>query len=515
MDINALLDAYNNNKIMSPGNFSPSGTPMPAMPPTAFPGAMPSMDPSFAPTAMPMGMDTNIPVQPTLPVSGGGAESDRVAKTDTGAKTATPGKMAPEMVNALKALGVKPEDIAHYTTATQLMEAFNKQQKGLEALGGSQAALAKSTEKAYKPYVLDEKQAAENQKQIMAGVNKIEDLRKEEESRENEVLKLTDTYANMNLNSNRLWNDMGTGQKVMAGIGILLGGFGGTKNMGMQVINDAIDKDILAQKINLEKAGNVISQKRGLLSDLRFRLGTTEAGVNMLRAIATQSVQASLAIAAAKSNNAQVQANAQVAIGELEIKRIEAIKQTMKEAQTRIWTNQLLSDSPSETKNALQAMKIFGNEEDQKRADSYVDTLGVQGFLSGSEAQINQMKDKASSAQNIVSLTDELMKMDRNISLSEVRAKANSVIALLKLMIPSRASDSKRINEMEITMMDIIENPTHLWQYRDKTIAGIKAVQDFVVMDWQNRAGLDPAIKIKPNWRFVSPISGQMNIGKK
>lgn len=72
-------------------------------------------------------------------------------------------------------------------------------------------------------------------------------------------------YMAGKIDPNRVWNTMGTGNKVMAGIGILLSGLGGGgsdanhPNMALGVLNKAIDDDIASQKNELDKKHTLYS----------------------------------------------------------------------------------------------------------------------------------------------------------------------------------------------------------------------------------------------------------------
>lgn len=125
---------------------------------------------------------------------------------------------------------------------------------------------------------------------------------------------LTDAVTNQKIDPNRIWSNVSTGGKVGAAIGILLSGIGsgltGQKNMAMEVINDAINRDIDAQKTELGKKHTLLSinmQKYGRLDQATM---ATSAQLNSM-------LQGQIAAAAAKSQNAQTKQNAALAISQL------------------------------------------------------------------------------------------------------------------------------------------------------------------------------------------------------
>lgn len=85
----------------------------------------------------------------------------------------------------------------------------------------------------------------------------------------------TAEYNNMKLDSNRLFGADGTGNRVLASLGLAFGAIGNALSMGnhnysndiMGIINNAIDRDVNEQRFNMEKSKNVIDMKRGALHD--------------------------------------------------------------------------------------------------------------------------------------------------------------------------------------------------------------------------------------------------------
>lgn len=70
---------------------------------------------------------------------------------------------------------------------------------------------------------------------------------------------------------NHYWADKRTGQKIASGIGLFLGGFGsaftGQANPALGIINNAIEKDIDAQKSNLDKKKTLWGMNREAMKD--------------------------------------------------------------------------------------------------------------------------------------------------------------------------------------------------------------------------------------------------------
>ena len=74
-------------------------------------------------------------------------------------------------------------------------------------------------------------------------------------------------YAGLKIDSNRFWADKSTGEKILAGLAIGLGGYGGGPNVALENFQRAIDRDIEIQKANIAQKGANISQQRGMFTD--------------------------------------------------------------------------------------------------------------------------------------------------------------------------------------------------------------------------------------------------------
>jgi hypothetical protein len=126
----------------------------------------------------------------------------------------------------------------------------------------------------------------------------------------------------------RLWGEMGAARKVTASIGMILGGLGagltGGKNYAVEIIDRAIQRDIDAQKTEIEKGQNLLAHNLRQTDDLRLAHQLTRA--DLLDASAAQIQRAAASFAGDKAKAA-----AEAAIGNL---RAEAAKERQQVAAT-------------------------------------------------------------------------------------------------------------------------------------------------------------------------------------
>jgi len=113
-------------------------------------------------------------------------------------------------------------------------------------------------------------------------------------------------YASGHINPKHYQENMGTGQKVATAIGLLLGGFTGgfnktNVNPAAQWLNDQINKDIEAQKSNMDKQKNVLSAYQDLYHDNILATNATRATLNDIYDHQIQTEAARLGTPAAKA----------------------------------------------------------------------------------------------------------------------------------------------------------------------------------------------------------------------
>lgn len=153
-----------------------------------------------------------------------------------------------------------------------------------------------------------------------------------------DIRKAEDEYANMSIDSDRLFGDKGTGSKLLAVIGMSLGALGGGlagRDFGVnQLVMKAIENDIDAQKAQMAKAGDVVKQKRGALGDFLQASRDMDAAKNLEFARQLSVVQKQYDAIAASSSNAQVKANALALSAQFANERAQRIAQVDKQMYT-------------------------------------------------------------------------------------------------------------------------------------------------------------------------------------
>jgi len=105
-------------------------------------------------------------------------------------------------------------------------------------------------------------------------------------------------YEKADINPGQWWDSRSDGQKFAAVVGALLGGLGSGLSRGpnsaLDIINNHISNDIMAQRAKLSKMGDVVSKRRSALQDLRDQFNDEDAAVLALENIKLQGVKLEL-----------------------------------------------------------------------------------------------------------------------------------------------------------------------------------------------------------------------------
>lgn len=185
--------------------------------------------------------------------------------------------------------------------------AFGKIQSGIEGQAAAEAAAGQQMAKVQQDFAAKQQAANDHWTQQVA------DWQKDDQ-------RLRADYASTKIDPTRVWSNASTGNKVLAGIGILLSGIGsgltGQPNLAIQSINQTIERDIDSQKADLNKKANLVSENYR-------RFGDMHMAEQMTRANLLASTQAQIAASAAKMGSAQATARAQQAIGQLDLQKAD------------------------------------------------------------------------------------------------------------------------------------------------------------------------------------------------
>jgi hypothetical protein len=200
---------------------------------------------------------------------------------------------------------------------SEINRAYGLQQKGITE---SAAVQARGLEQQAQIYEDLAKKQAEVESQIAA-------LRNERSQKANERLmeieKLSERVnKESEINPNRYWQNMSTGNKIAAALSIALGSIGAAmmgspNNKAWEIINGAIDRDIEAQKNSVSNARNKLEAAKSLYGMMLQKYGDQESALLATKAVHLGQAENMAKAYLARAQGDQAKANANILLGQL------------------------------------------------------------------------------------------------------------------------------------------------------------------------------------------------------
>jgi len=354
---------------------------------------------------------------------------------------------------------------------------YRLQQAGVAgaAKAGEDKAAADQAELETRQRLLDEQQAkaAVREDQIKA-------------DGDNAINQYKDTQQKLNdFQFHDYWADKSTGQKVIAGIAIALGGIGGAftgkgDNKGLDVINQAIDRDLNLQKLNyvkLKDQGEASKSLYGMYMD-KFKNETLasqatlatmmEASKNRLDAIASKYQSPQIA-AAAQAMSGQLQAQHANSMMELQAHamKMSAIKMLANGSAGGELPPEVLAMLPKEYSELATGLGLARGPKDAEEFNKY---------YSETKPLLGTLQDIAEKAKNFNKLNPK------------ERAEMQSIV---EFTLPSlvKASGVTRTTQNEIEQMrHALGDPTKIMQVPGVAQAKIAALIKTINKDMSAKA---------------------------
>jgi hypothetical protein len=202
------------------------------------------------------------------------------------------------------------------------------------------------------------------------------------DARAAEIDKLADEHGKMRIDRGRLYANMSTFDKVLAGIGFGLTAMSQAKtgqggpNAALQIIGNAVENDVRDQQAMIDQAGKRIDTKRTLYKDFMERLGNKQAAYDMTIATGLAQAKRQVEIIGAQSQSAKVRAQSvdlAAQLGQQIADKLENVRQT---AGAEAYRNAQLKASQA---NAEVEARLKAAELRKKEADATAAELEVSG----------------------------------------------------------------------------------------------------------------------------------------
>lgn len=333
--------------------------------------------------------------------------------------------------------------------------------QGIKQQGAAQSQLGRAQDAALQNYQKNLDNEAKLYQERVAGIDAEQE-------------KLRQDLASGKVDSNRLFKNQGTGERISTVLGVILGGIGAgllgsTQNMAWAAIQKAIDRDVDDQKASLGKTKTLLD-----LNMQKYR--DTNAAEAATRLQYNTALQTQLQSAMAKHTTAQGQAAMSMQLGNLQ-QQAQGLKNTMalntvKSQQLGVGNGEGGIPEGGEPAALLTDPKYMKNR------------VVVNGkAYQASEGSAGKVRDVETMAGPILSGVNELKSLaddpSTKVGGTPSNLKAHAIMGDLAIKLPLMSGamiGAKRINEAEIQhQMERLHDPTRM----DQTMGSIKTDQFF------------------------------------
>jgi hypothetical protein len=336
-------------------------------------------------------------------------------------------------------------------------KSFREMETGIKGKADAEAKAAMEQAEAYRQHVQKVQEATTARD-------------KELSANEAQHKQIYDSILNQKIDPNRVWNNTSTGGKIMASIGILLSGMGsgitGQPNLALKVIDDTITRDVDAQKAELGK-------KETLLSDNLRKYGNIQTAYTATLSQLHTVTMAQIAESAARSNSGIAKANAQYAIGQLDMKRAEL-------------NQSLAAGKMGQVLGSGAFANTSGINLENPMLDPYRDRIvqlpsgGI--VLAKRKEETGEVQKTLTSLQTIDKQLDGLVGLMRDNGRTVLGSKANALAASAKdslVLEMGQLHGVNRLNEQELKKFeDLVPDPGSIMQ--DKALAKVMQLKKLI-----------------------------------
>ena len=304
--------------------------------------------------------------------------------------------------------------------ATGYDEAFKSMEKGImgEAEAGAKQAAAMTS--AYTQAVGDLQKFQQDQKILQQ--ERTNQLQTQAQKMEQSI----DDYKKASvIDPNKFWANKTTGDKVMASIAIFLGGLGSGQNQALSVIDNAITRDIEAQKQAALGAKGKFEGENNIYRNMMDQFQNETAAFTASRLAALNIAEMQLKKAESGTANLQAKARAQQAMGQLGLQKVKLQQELLQQVQ---FSPQAMA-ADEQTKSIMRLPKDMQSEA-FKELGEY---KGLQSIKSQLEKDYKELIDLSTLKEKVTSPFQTSSKMD----LAQTK-----IFPAIKKIVDERMSDA-------------------------------------------------------------------------
>ena len=186
---------------------------------------------------------------------------------------------------------------------------------------------------------------------------------------------VTQDIQNGHIDANKYIENMDAGKKITTAIGLFLGGIAAAKtgqpNPALQFLNSQIDRDLNAQKANLEN-------KHNLLGALERQYGNTMVAANMFKAIRANTLADQIGQAAATAQSGLAKAAGQTGVGQLKQQAGQYLRQAqLMQMRQNVQQMGAGPDLDARANQYIQAANVIDPKASEDFQKHYIPSVGV------------------------------------------------------------------------------------------------------------------------------------------
>jgi hypothetical protein len=350
---------------------------------------------------------------------------------------------------------------AQAAQGAEMQKAGLVDQAGVEAAGKAMAAKAMSD-----AADINNDFVARQQRAAAAGL---------EESRRifAEVQEIQKELQTQKIDPNRVWGNKSTGGKIATAIGIILSGIGsgltGGPNLAMQVIDGEIERDLDAQKANLDNKRAGLGDKINALAAARTITKDEVEQLDVSRLIMLDAIKAKLQSFALQTDSEVAQGRVMEAVGMIDQRSAEIAAGLKEKSTARVVSAMSMKRVGGQTVTAGQA----AGQVDFAKGDKKLFVPQLQAFaLSEEDAKaMKTTSEKVTEMRGVIRQINQLRDDGGSIS-PKNRARAEALARQLQLTEKTR-QQLGALSGSDIEMLEsyVPSNPLAILSYNAERLS--------------------------------------------
>lgn len=303
--------------------------------------------------------------------------------------------------------------------------------------------------------------AEDNLKQWEENRRIVEEKRKEREQEQFNILqqRMEDVNKTAAVDPNRYWANKSTGDKIMAGIGIFLGGLGRQGgNDALQIVQNAINRDIDAQKTQAQQKMNAFQMQNNLYKSMLDQFGDERSAEHATRLMMMNMLEMNIKKVEAQNQGPMIQARSQQALATIGLKKAEIQGELAK----------AYANSPQNMAADEVTKKILSLPQDM-RSEAFKE-LGEYRGIESNLKQLDRVYDSISGSNTVGSYASSPLQTRSKLQKAEA-----DLFPIVKSIVGEKMTDSDARILIASQLPKLTDNSKTITQKKDDLIKALQS----------------------------------------